>query len=60
MKCEGPFEQFLIESGKVDMKKTPRVTASGRERTGSLGSAGSASNATESANKPLGMEAKID
>lgn len=60
VKCEGPFEQFSIESGKVEMKKTPTVTGSGRERTGSTGSAGSASNATGSANKPSGMEAKID
>ncbi|XP_071579731.1 uncharacterized protein [Temnothorax nylanderi] len=61
VKCAGPFDEFSIGNDKVEInKKTTTTSGSGRDRLGSTGSGGSASNTSGSANKSSGVDVKID
>lgn len=53
--CLGPFEKFTVGSD-TEVKKTPI----GRDRAGSIGSAGSSGSKTVGVSGPVSMETKID
>lgn len=58
-KCEGPFEEIRIESEREEkMKRT--VGGSDRERTNSIGAAGSTTNMSGSAGRQSMTDTKID
>lgn len=56
VKCEGPFEQIVLEDVKAEMKKTDIS----RKRMGSIGSTGTTTNASGSTNIQANVDTKID
>lgn len=58
VKCEGPFAEIISENNKAEMKKA--TASSGRERVGSVGSAGLATAVTGSVSKQSSVDMKVD
>lgn len=57
VKCEGPFQQIVIENDKMETKKT---IGDSRGRVGSNGVMETVTNMPKSGSKQMSMDMKID